>query len=57
MRHTGGRYAVDTVEQASSQFGFPQIANTDRGGQFAATALTKAMFGRGVKLLMEGCDA
>jgi putative transposase len=50
-------HAVEIIEQAFTQFGTPEIVNTDQGSQFTAVEFVQAVFQRGAKLSMDGRGA
>jgi len=47
-------FCVRAVQQALSEFGTPDIFNTDQGSQFTAEAFTSELLQRGVKVSMDG---
>jgi len=47
-------FCVAALEDALSQFGQPEIFNTDQGAQFTADDFTSALLGRGIKISMDG---
>jgi putative transposase len=47
-------FCVRALEQALSEFGTPEIFNTDQGAQFTAEAFTGVLLARGVKVSMDG---
>jgi len=47
-------HAVEALEEAFARYGQPDIVNTDQGSQFTATAFTEAVFGRDIRLSMDG---
>jgi putative transposase len=47
-------FCVRALEQALSEFGTPEIFNTDQGAQFTAEAFTSVLLKRGVKVSMDG---
>ena len=47
-------FCVQALRQALSEFGTPEIFNTDQGSQFTAPAFTDVLLERGVKVSMDG---
>lgn len=47
-------FCVRALEQALSEFGTPEVFNTDQGSQFTAEAFTGTLLGRGIKVSMDG---
>lgn len=47
-------FCVRALQQALSEFGTPEIFNTDQGAQFTAEAFTSELLERGVKVSMDG---
>ena len=47
-------FCVRALQQALSEFGTPEIFNTDQGSQFTAEAFTSVLLERGVKVSMDG---
>ena len=47
-------FCVEALEEALSNFGPPEIFNTDQGAQFTAEAFTKPLRERGIAISMDG---
>ena len=47
-------FCVEALREALSQFGVPEIFNTDQGSQFTDKAFTSVLLERGVKISMDG---
>ena len=47
-------FCVDALEEAMSQYGCPEIFNTDQGMQFTSEAFTGALRSRGISISMDG---
>lgn len=47
-------FCVRALQQALSEFGTPEVFNTDQGSQFTAEAFTSALLERGIKVSMDG---
>lgn len=47
-------FCVEALREALSQFGVPEIFNTDQGSQFTDQAFTGVLLERGVKISMDG---
>jgi putative transposase len=47
-------FCVRALQQALSEFGTPEIFNTDQGAQFTAEAFTSELTERGIKVSMDG---
>ena len=47
-------FCVEALRAALSQFGTPEIFNTDQGSQFTDKAFTSVLLDRGVKISMDG---
>lgn len=47
-------FCVEALQDALSQFGAPEIFNTDQGAQFTAETFTSVLLGRGTKISMDG---
>ena len=47
-------FCVEALEEALTQFGPPDIFNTDQGAQFTAEAFTSVLLDRGVAISMDG---
>jgi putative transposase len=47
-------FCVDALEEALSEFGNPEIFNTDQGSQFTADVFTKVLRDRGIAVSMDG---
>src|SRR5262249_53602819 len=47
-------FCVEATEEALSNFGTPEIFNTDQGAQFTAEAFTKPLRDRGIAISMDG---
>ena len=50
-------FCVETLEEALSQHGKPEIFNTDQGSQFTGTAFTGLLANRGIAISMDGKGA
>lgn len=50
-------HAKEVIEQAFTQYGRPEIVNTDQGSQFTAVEFTEVVLARGCKLSMDGRGA
>ena len=50
-------FCVETLEDALTSHGKPDIFNTDQGSQFTGTAFTSALADRGIKISMDGKGA
>ncbi len=50
-------HAKEVIEQALSQYGAPEIVNTDQGSQFSAEEFTRVVLEAGCKLSMDGRGA
>lgn len=47
-------WCKEVLEEAISQYGRPEILNTDQGSQFTAEVFTKTVFSNGISLSMDG---
>ena len=47
-------FCVEALEAAISQYGCPDIFNTDQGSQFTADAFTESLSSRGIAISMDG---
>jgi putative transposase len=47
-------FCVESLEEALSRFGQPEIFNTDQGAQFTADSFTHVLRERGIKISMDG---
>jgi putative transposase len=47
-------FCVEALEEALSEFGNPEIFNTDQGSQFTADVFTKVLRDRGIAISMDG---
>jgi putative transposase len=47
-------FCVRALQQALSEFGTPEVFNTDQGAQFTAEAFTGELLERGIKVSMDG---
>ena len=47
-------FCVDCLEDALSQYGTPEIFNSDQGSQFTSAAFTGALEARGIRISMDG---
>ena len=47
-------FCVDALEEALTNFGQPEIFNTDQGAQFTADAFTKVLRDRSIAISMDG---
>lgn len=47
-------FCIDALNEALSNFGQPEIFNTDQGSQFTAPDFTQPLLSRGIKISMDG---
>ena len=47
-------WCKELLEEAISQYGCPEILNTDQGSQFIWEVLTQSVFSNGIRLSMDG---
>ena len=50
-------FCVETLEEALTQHGAPEIFNTDQGSQFTGTAFTGVLMKNGIAISMDGKGA
>lgn len=48
------RFCIEALEEALSQYGKPEIFNSDQGSQFTSLAFTEALKEQGIKISMDG---
>ena len=47
-------FCIDALEEAISQYGLPEIFNSDQGSQFTSDAFTKKLKEHGIRISMDG---
>jgi putative transposase len=50
-------FCIDVVEAALTQYGSPQIFNTDQGSQFTSAEFTSLLISNGIEISMDGKGA
>jgi putative transposase len=50
-------FCIEAVEEALSRYGKPEIFNTDQGSQFTSSDFTGLLFGKDIKVSMDGKGA
>jgi transposase InsO family protein len=50
-------FCIDAVEAALTQYGSPQIFNTDQGSQFTSAEFTSLLISNGLEISMDGKGA
>ena len=50
-------FCIDAVEAALTQYGSPQIFNTDQGSQFTSAEFTSLLISNGIEISMDGTGA
>ena len=49
-------FCIDALEESLSQYGSPEIFNSDQGSQFTSLAFTETLKDNGIKISMDGKD-